>query len=327
MTISVYITPKGQNKRSISSDQLAGALIDAMSKIYGQETVLHFLETDAITTRISSSFPYILDSKDKRVCFFPKPMIPIKFIGNGSPSRIKLYKKTTWIHEELFNRIISGKITIEEMIKSINVGKTGTKSTARNDNHINYSMRFLYPSSSMLAGTMIYQDTYHNLVDRYTNTAIDPYFSSGWMYYNAGQFFLIDTSQECWKILQGCLRYLADTGIGKRISSGNCQVDIDWKKNEIKTKVGRNETKKWVLLSFYVPTKDEWDSISIKESYYSIEIRNSRSSDGNITNAIAGFTAGSVLTSKKPLGGQIIRLNSQKKQIRWGKAMTIPLTG
>ena len=126
------------------------------------------------------------------------------------------------------------------------------------------------------------------------------------------------------KQVLNCIKFLKDRGFGKDISTGKGQ--FAYETSEEKLNITYINTKYFITLSRYIPTKDELNEIK-NNSKYEIVSKQGRSKNGEIRKKIRFFKEGSIFKNNKEKYGQIIDSGKQNPSLEYGYAYKIPYFG
>ncbi len=283
------------------SDTLKSALFIAAKKLYGNKINGDFFEK----FNISSAFPFIGER-----FFYPKPMklLPLKFDdmdNNKESSKInKKLKKLSFIEESLFIQILNSSVSQPIKVSSNQISKNGMFLT----------------SVKKKMDEIVFQKEIQQRVNIPIERDEDPlpyYIERIHFHDNAGLFILLRCEEQFMKELLPAIKLLGENGIGtdKNVGMGqfafneindvtSCEIPVD------------NSNKTFMLLSKYLPTREELIKTNLQKSAYQLQKRG-----GYITgdekerfttfrkSSIYMFTEGSVLQSEVIPKGKIEDLN------------------
>ena len=225
----------------LPSDTLSAALVAIKAQLAGTIDAQAFLESFAI----SSAFPFV----DKQL-FFPKPMGRIVVQGCDEEQIRKKLKKIKYIEQSQWDKMIRGK--------------------ALDINENQLSGEFLLGKESDHHKPYAYQVNQRVAVSRDGGDATPFYFK--WQYHSpdAGLFCLIDCSEDTFAEIKKLFELLGETGIGSSKSVGGGKFEIAADEIELPEIQDADST---LLLSHYIPTKEELENIDLEASQYEITLR------------------------------------------------------
>jgi CRISPR type III-A-associated RAMP protein Csm4 len=266
---------------------------------------------------ISSAFPYIGNN-----LFFPKPLGRLNFniTGKDASQYRKSLKKVKFIEFSLWNDLICGQAIV-----------------ATNERQI--SKPFLYDKYDK--DTKII-DAYKAQVNQRVQVQRDevgdasPFYFE-WTYFDkrCGLFFITDAKGSLLDEVTSLFKELGENGIGTDRSVGGGHFSIEVSSIEIDEP---NDSNARLLLSSYIPNKEEMPFLNLSESRYEISQRGGYIAGSNIEvlrhlrkRSIYMFNTGSVIKTDTPLIGKIVDLrptwNDEKMHcvLRSGKALSIKI--
>jgi CRISPR-associated protein Csm4 len=176
MSDIVYLKPKSLFPRSIPSDTLVGAIYYGISEIYGQESINDFIENEEPPILISSAFPYV-ENNGNKIHFLPKLIVKPGKLSTDLLRKMKRFKKASFIHEEIFNDWINGRVSEGDLIEGIK-----DKHEVKNG--------LLVPKNTGLVFNIKTVDRAHNLLNRLTSKSEEFFYASSASFKNSGLFFL-----------------------------------------------------------------------------------------------------------------------------------------
>lgn len=305
----VYIKPLSIFPK-LHSDTLFGALISAINELYPEkigEILTEFRENPPFL--ISSPFPYFFNCNDK-IRFYPKIISNDeseveKQIDSEKLSNRKKFKKIQYIEEDLFFRMLNGKLKESSIIRDLNKYKiTGN---------------LLYESNVKILGK--YKDTIipNNKINRITQET-EPFYSEGYEFSNMGLFFLVEFKDEEYKIIvKTAIKFLKDRGFGKDISIGKGHFDFEIDENYSLPNFKGNY---FVTLSRFIPNDVDLSKIT-EYSSYEIDSKRGKSKEGELRKQVRFFKEGSTFPDYKELHGRIVDSGNKYPAIEYGYAFPI----
>ena len=304
----------------LHSDALKSALFVAVNTISGNDAAETFMKECIL----SSAFPF-----DKETFYFPKPMMrmPFQFKElNGAANESKLskkLKKIEYISTGLFEKIVKADKEKEE-----------------------FPLSWVSADGKFLSQDHSDEKVMTHAVQQRVNIDADrtedpkPYYVDR-LYFkeSAGLYFLADMDEQMAKTVFSALKLLGDSGIGTDRNVGMGHFDFE-QKRDVDTysfpKVSNPNAS--MLLSLFLPEKEELDKEWLNRSYYLLMKRGGYiSSDAKQEflsfrkNMVYMFKEGSVLATTETLKGKIADLNPgnirglDHKIHRDGQAFVIPI--
>ncbi|MDR1222286.1 MAG: type III-A CRISPR-associated RAMP protein Csm4 [Tannerella sp.] len=229
---------------NLHSDTLSAALT-ALRVQQGNATDT---ETFIKSFTISSAFPFFCND-----LFLPKLQgkIKVKIEGKEEKEYRKQLKKLKYIDSSLWNELVSGM--------DLNVKRCQLKG----DFLVKDGSHFEKPSQSQVNQRVS--------VPRADNSNSDPFFFN-WTYFNpqAGLYCLTDAKDSLFEELIALFKLLGETGIGTDRNVGGGKFDVET--GEI-TLPDIEDATHSLLLSLYIPTKEELNRLHLSESRYELLLR------------------------------------------------------
>ncbi len=260
----------------IRSDTLFSALCYISDQYLGKENynefIIPFIKSNP-PFLLSSAFPYI-ESPDKTLFFFPKPLIFKEFVERYVKN-IKVFKKIKFISEALLNAYLTGD---DEFLEN---QFQDTNGNIKSDNFIQGNTIWLSKEErrTIPATDQIWkrQRDPRIVINRKTKETSIYHYTRVYFNKTAGLYYLVkilDKNREG-NILNDLvkkMRYLGDTGIGGERSLGNGQFEV--KLNSLNSpftiKFQENGTSSnWILsLSLTLPKESDVKSGLLGENTY-----------------------------------------------------------
>ena len=225
----------------LPSDTISAALVAMKAQLADSIDAQAFMESFAI----SSAFPFIC-----KKLFFPKPMGRLLVQGCNEELIRKKLKKVKYIEFSQWKEMIMGNaLDIEEK---------------------QLSGEFLLDKDGNHKKPYIYQVNERVAVSRDGGDATPFYFK--WQYHSpdAGLFCLIDCSEDTFAEIKKLFELLGETGIGSDKSVGGGKFEIAADEIELPEVQDADST---LLLSHYIPTREEIEQIDLEASQYEITQR------------------------------------------------------
>lgn len=280
-TYTVLLSPRGSFASKLHSDTLFGAVCWALAD-------LRVTDVGALLTgfgaaprfAFSSAFP-LLRSDGAEIRFLPMPLIPPlraeqinrlseelittrvnpKQAKVDAVARAKRLVKVALVSEKLFGEIVRGETNSEKLWRRLK-DKSGERPDdveLIGDALITKGERDVISRERRLQRFVQSTDVLRNQIDRVAGATVE-----GLLFYEqqmflrrevSGLWCLVRTDAPDW--IAAAFRYLADTGIGGRRTSGRGQFDIEVKPGAVIPDAG-DAANAFVVLSRYLPAGDEW---------------------------------------------------------------------
>ncbi len=273
----------------VHSDTLFGAICWGYRWLYGEEALEQLLErfkSGEAPFLISSCFPYLEAGRD-RVYLYPKPVAFEPGGGEREDAELaKKLKRIKYVSEGLFKKmcaspgvedagkhklhrrevlsfkvggewyIADGEVALEREVADRLVDESDEKKEPRRKT-LRIMGKYEKPGVQVNRLSVSPEETLH-FRSEYT---LAP---------NAGLHFLIYGSQEEVKEVEAALRFLADRGLGGKVSCGRGAFEFNGLEEDVeldKPKQG------FVTLSLYLPKKEELSAFGEGNTWYEIAVR------------------------------------------------------
>ncbi len=264
----------------LHSDTLSAALAAMLVQVSDNADVKSFMESFTI----SSAFPFVGNR-----LFLPKPIGRLAVQGCKEESVRKRLKKLKYLELPVWAQVVSGE-TPAICEKQL----AGEFLLADGENDIK-------PYSSQVNQRVSVNIEEGNTVPFYFK----------WKYYSpdAGLFCIVDANDEMMTKLIELFKLLGETGIGSSKSVGGGKFDIQIENIELPTVADADST---LLLSLYIPTREELDTLDLEHSRYDLLRRGGYMAGSNITEfqhllkeSVYMMSTGSLLNGVNALRGRI----------------------
>lgn len=290
-----FLTPihigKGKEFYDVSSSDLhSDTLIAALAAMRAQNGQTDDLDKFMSSFVLSSAFPYSGNSY-----FLPKPMgkLNIKVQDKEEHDYRKKLKSIRFIEHSIFVSLAKGQC--EEIEEKVIQG------------------------SFIVDAKVEWKQPYMNQVNQRVSVPRDggnatPFFFD-WKYFNdnAGLYCIIDATNELFNEILSLFGQLGEAGLGTDKNVGGGKFDVEADKIELPTVTDANAT---MLLSLYLPTKEEMDGLQLEQSKYSLMLRGGYMAGSDIETfrhlwkkSIYMFDVGSVFSTSQQLKGKIADLS------------------
>ncbi|MCW1298694.1 MAG: type III-A CRISPR-associated RAMP protein Csm4 [Candidatus Parvarchaeota archaeon] len=311
----------GPSETFIHSDTLFSALVSSARKFYGDEIAQKFLEPTAIV--ISSAFPFYKDE-----LFLPKPLY---FFPENLKEyeMIKVFKKAKFISKDLIIKLLSGQKVEDEFFSKDYIldscWRTVKNITSENKKDDEEEDKIFEE-----------QEVPHIVMDRVTNQTQIYYKTEVYFHKNAGLYFIAEVKDELIQKFETVLRFLGDEGIGADRTIGKGLFEVEEIQNF--SLPLSQESDYYYSLSLYSPSKEEFEKIEPRKSFYDFTIRSGWISNNTLNRkSLRMFVEGSVLklsNKQKPVGclHKVLEKKDYENDLlydiyRSGQALFLPITG
>jgi CRISPR-associated protein Csm4 len=252
---------------------------------------------------LTSAFPFV--GTERRRHFLPRPILPPPHITEKDLDRVKDYKRARYIDADLFRAWATGRTSAGEIIAGMGSLK---------------ERHGLLWKGEMEEFSIQEGQRPHNRVNR-LYCGSDAFFSSEGMYFkNAGLYFLLDARRRDYESeVLAALRFLADRGLGGRVSAGMGAFDLSIREVDF-LPTGRESH--LLTLSRFIPA--DLNAFGGEISYEIVPVRG-RSGDGKVRKSVLTLKEGSVF---KNIGatsyGSIERVRDDRPVVEYGMAFPVP---
>lgn len=277
----------------LQSDTISAALASIRAQLGNDSDLIDFMRSFTI----SSAFPMITIN-GKTSYFFPKMQgkLNIAIKNSETDEYRKQLKNVKYIDISVFEKLITGGLIEIE------------SSQLCND----------FITSKETQFETIYESRINERVGvpRAEDQDAEPFFFD-WKYFNTkgGLYCLIDTTEEALPEIISLFESLGEIGLGtdKNIGGGKFDVDVDTITLSIPEK-----TNAAMLLSLFIPTEDDMNSINLNTAKYSVLLRGgyiSGSQEESFRHlrkkSIYMFGVGSTFLTSNTLKGKIVDLRPE----------------
>jgi len=293
----------------LHSDTLSAALAALRARQGKTDDIEKFLQSFTV----SSSFPFW-----ENVFFLPRfqGKINVKVAGKEEKTYRKQLKKLKYIDISLWSDLVRGhEVLIDE-------------SQLKGDFLLHTSVGFEKPYRSQVNQRVS--------VPREGNEDASPFFfNRKYFHEKAGLFCLTDAQGERFEEILDLFRQLGESGLGtdRNIGGGHFETEAD--SLDLPEIPDANYT---MLLSLFIPTKEELAAIKVKTARYDLLLRGGFMAGSNEESlchlrkrSIYMFNVGSLFPTTKPLTGKIVDLapawNDERMHpvFRSGRPFSIPV--
>lgn len=305
----------GKENYDFSADDLQSDTISAaLSAIRAQMGKDDDIEAFLNSFTISSAFPFM-----ENHYFLPKMQgkINVEFIESEEGENRKELKKIKYIELALWQQLAAGKKVV---VKKEQLQQKYLLSTT------DY---FFIPTKSEVMQRVS--------IPRADGLDAEPFYFD-WTYFSklGGLYFLIDAQSNTLDEIEKLFERLGEIGIGTDKNVGGGKFEVERSTLQIDDVFKRNAT---MLLSHFIPTKEELEKIDLHNSRYQLFQRGgymAGSSEEGFRHlrkkSIYMFGVGSVFPINDALKGKVVNLtpewndNRMHKVFRSGKPFYLPVT-
>lgn len=290
----------------LHSDTLSSALAAMLAQTTDAADIKGFMESFAI----SSAFPFVGDRY-----FLPKPAGRLAVRGCEEEQVRKKLKKLKFLELPVWSQVISGESPIisEEELAGEFLLASGGKKIRPYSSHVNQRV-----SVDIEDGETV------------------PFFFK-WQYHSpdAGFFCIVDADDATMDELIKLFTLLGETGIGSSKSVGGGKFDVEAGSIELPTVEDADTT---MLLSLYIPTKEELDGFDLEQSRYELLHRGGYMAGSNVAEfrhllkkSVYMIGVGSLFAGVHTLHGTIADVtpcwndDNMHRVLRSGRPIAIPV--
>ncbi len=320
-SLHLEIGANGETDDIVRSDTLFSAIVEASRKLHGRETADYIIElANNGGIKITSAFPFFEDE-----LFFPLPLN--LFVECKDYVLQKEFKKIRFISYKLWERLRKGENAFAQY-----------GDYERFKNLFSNGCLFDIEDKAAANGNApkIYEkiEVPHTVIDRITNGTNIFYKTELWFNKNAGLFFIADVHDDFMNKFESIVSFLGDEGIGADRTSGKGFFKLktlDFEFGELPN------SDSILLLSLYLPTKEEIENIVPHKSYYKLLQRKGWISNSTLNRkSTFMLTEGSTMKLKNSaeLKGEAIKVLSKENYpeldfdiYRSGIAFGVPVFG
>lgn len=294
----------------LQSDTISAALAATRVQFGKGDDIEHFLNSFAI----SSAFPYI-----ENHYFLPKLQgkLNISVDGSSAVENRKELKKIKYIELSMWQKLAT------------NENVTIRSSQLHNNYLLSENVQFSYPAKSEVMQRVT--------IPRGDGQDAEPFYFD-WTYFSqqGGLYIIVDASADTTKEIVELFVKLGEAGIGTDRNVGGGKFEVETSTIELTDNPKANAT---VLLSLYVPTKDDMVNINLPNSRYQIVQRGGYMAGSTQEvfrhlrkKSIYMFEVGSVFSTTESLTGKVVDLTPEWNDARMhsvyrsGKPFYLPVT-
>lgn len=290
-----FLTPihigKGREVYDVSSSELhSDTLIAALAAMKAQRGQTEHLEEFISAFTLSSAFPYSGQSY-----FLPKPIgrLHIKVRGKEEHEYRKKLKKVQFIERSVFTSL--------------------TQDDCREIDEASIQGSFIVDTKDK------WMQPYKNQVNQRVTVSRDggdtiPFFVD-WRYFNrnSGLYCITDATGELFEEIVELFKELGESGLGTDKNVGGGKFEVETAEIELPTLLDANAT---MLLSLYLPTKEEMARLQLEQARYSLVLRGGYMAGSDMETfrhlwkkSVYMFDVGSVFPVLQPLRGKTVDLS------------------
>ena len=309
----LHIGSGRENYDSAASSLQSDTLSAALAAIRAQQGKTEDMEEFLSSFTLSSAFPYWQD------CYFlPKAQGRLAVSVNGKEEHEyrKKLKKIKLIESSLWNKLANGESLVVE------------ESQVQGD--------YLLPKGKNTGLLSMSEVAERVTMPRDGLSDATPFFFE-WHYFakDAGLYCLIDAQDSLFEELKSLFAALGESGIGTDKNVGGGKFNVEAGSLSLRTPDQKDGT---MLLSLYIPTKEELDTIDLEKSRYALCLRGgfmAGSTNENMRHlrkrSIYAFNVGSVFMPPLIPTGKVVNLKPEWKDptmhpvYRSGRPFVVPI--
>ncbi|MBN1220829.1 MAG: hypothetical protein JXM69_18045 [Anaerolineae bacterium] len=364
-TYLILLQPRGAHLGSITSQKLFGAMcwaLDTLGMVNVGDLLAGFSQNPRFA--FSSAFPFVVKPEAAAknpdnlgpadiIRLFPKPLLPpitmaqVQEMAKASghtgihfkraikeivSEQIKPVQQAAYVSEGLFNGICTGEWDHAALAKEVRqkVKKVGTALW------LDKEYRQIWGRTGDPGNLWSTTDVQRNAVDRVAgSTAEGLLFHETQTLYQServGLWFAARVDAEAWGWLQAAFRYLADTGLGGKRTTGKGHFDFHWQATP-NLLPDAPDADSFVTLSHYVPNFEQ-GQIEAQPQRYTLKVTRQKAENkfpGQEQRVYIGglkfFTEGSVFEfrRKQAIYGSLSRLDEVNGRAVYYNGMAVPV--
>lgn len=308
---AVYIYPKSLFPASLPSNTIFGALCSAFSELNFDVNELLEKYPDNPPFLISSGIPCEKKADGSVVHYFPLPKITYaKTPDENNFDSLKEFKRVKFVHEDIFLKLSKGEL----------------KSTEIMDFEENYSIKssgILILKGEDFKWKQVPAEIPHNQINRLSSESEQFFYSEGCFYGEESGFCtFIDIRDESWKEkINAGFAFLKDRGIGKKVSSGGGEFNLEFGSFELP----KGDDKYLTTLSRFLPGDIE---VFAENIWYDLVTIRGRSMDGFMKKQVIMLKEGAVFKNTgERFYGSAVKVRDDPPVVEYGMAFTVPWGG
>lgn len=317
---SLHIGTGRENYDFSASVLQSDVISSALASIYATQVDSSGVEKFLNSFIISSAFPYYEDNQAETHHFLPSPItkLNMEVVNEDEKDYRKELKKLKYIESDIWKSLVNGdSITIER--KQLQ----GAFLVSKDSN--NFRKPFVSQVNERVS------------VSREGNNDTSPFFFD-WTYFreNAGLYCILSCEESQLSLFENLFSILGENGIGTDRNIGGGKFDCEFKENDIIPEV--NNPSSSMILSMYIPSREELNNIDLEESMYDLQLRGGYISGSEYEQfrhlrkkSIYMFGTGSVFATTQPLVGKVVDLRPEWNDdtlhsvYRSGKPFVVPV--
>lgn len=311
----------GKENYDFSASVLQSDVISsALASIYATHVDSSGVEKFLNSFIISSAFPYYEDNQVETHYFLPSPAskLNMKVENEEEKDFRKELKKLKYIESDIWKSLVDGtQITVErkQLQGAFLVSKNST----------NFHKPFVSQVNERVK------------VSRDNNNDTAPFFFD-WTYFrnNAGLYCILSCEEDKIDVFKNLFSILSENGIGTDRNIGGGKFDCEFIEKDIIPEVSNSYSS--MILSMYIPTREELNNIDLEKSMYDLQLRGGYISGSENEQfrhlrkkSIYMFGTGSVFATTQLLVGKVVDLRPQWNDdtlhpvYRSGKPFVVPV--
>lgn len=320
-----HLTPlhigTGRENYDFSASVLQSDVISsALASIYATHVDSSGVEKFLNSFIISSAFPFYEDNQAGTHYFLPSPNTKLNMQVENEEEKDyrKELKKIKYIESDIWKSLVDGNQIIVERKQLY-----GTFLVSKNS--INFHKPFV---SQVNERVKVSRDD--------QNDTAPFFFDWTYFYQNAGLYCLLTSEYEALSLFKDLFTTLSENGFGTDRNIGGGKFDCEFIEKDIIPEV--NNPTSSMILSMYIPTREELNNIDLENSKYDLQLRGGYISGSEYEQyrhlrkkSIYMFGTGSVFATIQPLVGKVVDLRPQWNDdtlhpvYRSGKPFVVPV--
>lgn len=314
MTFAVFLYPRSLFPERLPSNTLFGAVCSAMADLgLPVDSLIAAYDSGRTPFLLSSAFPFGTDGAGRRVCFVPKPILPVPRLSEREFDQGKVLKGIRWLESSIFSDIASGKVSFSDIPGLLE------RKVYKAENHA------LLPRSVEFSGMPVFSSRTHNSLDRLTNASTAYYETEGVLFPEmSGMYCLVEAeSEEVERDVRAAFLFLSDRGLGRKVSQGFGSFSVEFS-DEIPF-VLPSSGEFVMSLSRYIPSNEEFSEFG-RDMWYEMEEVRGVSADGMRRGRVRMLAEGSVFCARSGRSrfGRVVRVRERPPVVEYGMMFPCP---
>lgn len=310
----------GRENYDFSASALQSDMISsALASIYATQIDGSGVEKFLNSFIISSAFPYYKDNQAETHYFLPSPItkLNMEVVNENEKDYRKELKKLKYIESDVWKSMFEGNCTIErkQLQGNFLVSKNST----------NFHKPFV---SQVNERVKVSRDN--------KNDTAPFFFDWTYFYQNSGLYCILACEDDMLSVFNDLFTALSENGIGTDRNIGGGKFDVELIETDILPKI--KDANASMILSMYIPTREELNNIDLEKSMYDLQLRGGYISGSEYEQfrhlrkkSIYMFGTGSVFATTQQLVGKVVDLRPEWNDdtlhsvYRSGKPFVVPV--